>query len=227
MNKYVLSLDLGTSAAHALLVDRIGRPVAGSRAALRYHRPDGGSDLAKEFHPNEVMDAVGDAVGKTLRKGHVSPDRVSAVAVTSQGQGAVLIGPDNRELGCCPNIDLRAVFEGAALDDEAGGEIYATTGHFPSLLLAPARIRWFQAHRPDLMELASSVVSVGGWLGCRLTGEIASEAGLDCTLGLIDLSTRSHAISLLNRLKFPIELPPPVLACEEQLGSLRPKLTET
>ena len=226
MNRYVLSLDLGTSSAHAILVDRVGRPVAGSHAALRYHRPQDGSDLAKEFHPIEVMDAVGEAVGKTLRKGGVSPKQVCAVGITSQGQGAVLMGLENRELCCCPNIDLRAVFEGAALDDEAGSEIYATTGHFPSLLLAPARLRWFQAHRPDLMESASSVVSVAGWLGHRLTGEIASEAGLDCTLGLIDLSTRRHALPLLNRLKFPVELLPPVLGSGERLGCLRPELAE-
>ena len=226
MTKYVLSLDLGTSSAHALLVDRLGRPVAASRAYLRYYRPEDGSDLAKEFHPGEVMDAIGDAVGKTLRQAGASPNQVSAIGITSQGQGAVLLGPEGRELCCCPNIDLRAVFEGAALDDEAGPEIYATTGHWPSLLLAPARLRWFQAHRSDLMELASSVVSIGGWLGYRLTGQIAAEAGLDCTLGLIDLSTRRHAFPLLKQLKFPVELLPPVLGSGERLGCLRPGLAE-
>ncbi|SVB83124.1 uncharacterized protein METZ01_LOCUS235978, partial [marine metagenome] len=90
----VLSLDLGTSSAHAVLIDRRGRTVATSRASLRYHRPEDGSDLAKEFHPAEVMDAVGDAVGKTLRQAAVEPGQVAAVGVTSQGQGAVLMGPD-------------------------------------------------------------------------------------------------------------------------------------
>ena len=226
MTRYVLSLDVGTSSAHALLIDNLGRSVAVSRSDLKYHRPEDGSDLAKEFHPGEVMDAIKSAVEKTLRQSRVSSQQISAVGITSQGQGAVLMGPENRELCCCPNIDLRAVFEGAALDDEAGPEIYTTTGHWPSLLLAPARLRWFQSHRPDLMESASSVVSVGGWLGYRLTGQIAAEAGLDCTLGLIDLSTRHHALPLLNKLKFPVELLPPVLGSGERLGCLRPALAE-
>lgn len=224
MTRYVLSLDLGTSSAHAVLIDRRGRTVATSRASLRYHRPEDGSDFAKEFHPAEVMDAVGDAVGKTLRQAAVEPGQIAAVGVTSQGQGAVLMGPDDLELCCSPNIDLRAVFEGAALDEEAGTEIYATTGHSPALLLAPARLRWLQSHRPDLMEMASSVVSIGGWLGSRLTGQVAAEAGLDCTLGLIDLSTRRHAIPMLNKLRFPVELLPPLLASGERLGCLRPEL---
>ena len=225
MTRYVLSLDLGTSAAHAVLIDRVGRTVATSRASLRYHRPEDGSDLAKEFHPAEVMDAVGDAVGKTLRQAGIGSKQVAAVGVTSQGQGAVLMGPEERELCCSPNIDLRAVFEGAALDEEAGTEIYATTGHSPALLLAPARLRWLQSHRPDLIEMASSVMSIGGWLGSRLTGQVAAEAGLDCTLGLIDLSTRRHALPMLNKLGFPVELLPPLLAPGERLGCLRTELT--
>ena len=75
----MLSLDLGTSSAHAVLIDRRGRTVATSRASLRYHRPEDGSDLAKECHPAEVMDAVGDAVGGPCGKSWGEIGMVEAV----------------------------------------------------------------------------------------------------------------------------------------------------
>lgn len=226
MAKYALGLDLGTSSLHCLLVDRHNQPVAGADAPLQYYCPDGAPPLAREFHPGQVLASVGRLVRETCRQAGIAGHEVAALGVTSQGQGMVLLDRDGREMYCGPNIDLRAVFEGAVLDEESGPEIYQITGHCPSLLLAPARLRWFKSHQPALMERASSATTIAGWLVYRLTGQVSAEEGLDATLGLVDMSTRKHALQLLERLGCPTDLLPPLARAGEQLGCLCPELAE-
>jgi sugar (pentulose or hexulose) kinase len=226
VTKYVLAIDLGTSSIHCVLVDLLGQALATSRAPLKYYRPENGPSLAREFRPAEVMADTGRLVRETCRRAGIEPQQVAAVGVTSQGHGMVLLGKDGGELYAGPNIDLRAVFEGTALDEKAGPEIYGVTGHCPSLLMAPARLRWIGSHQPALLELAGSVVSLAGWLGYRLTGHAAAEPGLDGTLGLLDISTRQHALQLLETLSYPVHLLTPLFSAEAGLASLRPEIAE-
>ena len=239
MPEYVLALDIGTSTCHCLLVDERGRSVAAGDSAINYYTPQGGPMLTREFNPNEIMHTLGQLVRETLSKTDLSGDEVAAIAITSQRQGAVLLDRQGKELYCGPNIDLRGAFEGAMLDERFGDEIYKTTGHAPSLLFAPARMQWFKANEPALFDQARTLLSVAGWLGYRLTGQAGGELGLDCELGLVDVSSKSgsdgalglkaeahptppRAIPLLNKLDFPTHLLPPLVPCGQPLGQLLP-----
>ncbi|MCH7605648.1 MAG: FGGY-family carbohydrate kinase [Chloroflexi bacterium] len=226
MAEYVLGLDVGTSSAHCLLVNHHGEPLGGNDAPITYYCPPGCSPLAREFNPRQVMDTMGCLVRETCRQAGIASHEVAALGITSQRQGMVLLEDTGREVYCGPNVDLRSVFEGAALDEEAGPEIYQTTGYFPSMMLAPARLRWFRSHQPETLANASSLLSVAGWLAYRLTGEKRGGEGLDDGLGLVDLSTRQHATCLLEKLCFPIDLVPPLSQSGEQIGKLLPDLAE-
>ncbi len=221
MPSYVLGLDIGASTCHCLLVDHHGRPAAGADSPIHYYTPEGGPPLAREFRPQEVIATLGQLVRQTLTQAGVSGRNVVALGITSQRQGTVFLDELGQELYCGANIDLRALFEGAALDEKFGPEIYGTTGHSPSLLFAPARLGWFQQHQPALLRRVGTLVSVAGWLGYRLTGEASGELGLDCELGLVNVSTSGHAALLLEKLGFPAGLLPPLLRAGEPLGVLR------
>ena len=143
MGKSVLALDVGTNSLHCMLADLEGRPLSEASAPIEYFTPDGCPSLAREFDPRAVLDGLGRLVGEVLTGSGSGAEDLCAIGVTGQRQGEVFLDGDGREIYCGPNIDLRAVFEGASMDEYLGGEIYATTGHRPSLLLAPARLRWF------------------------------------------------------------------------------------
>ena len=226
MAKYVLGLDLGTSSAHCLLVEPKGRVAASADVPMQYYPPAGGATLAREFRPGEVLQDLARSVTEVCQAAHASPREIASIGITSQGQGMVLLDRDGRESYCGPNIDLRAVFQGAEMDEASGAEIYRTTGHFPSLMFAPARVKWFRGHQPEVLDKASSLLSIAGWLGYRLTGQVAATEGLDCELGLIDLATRKHANCLLERLAFPVELLPPLTEAGQPIGSLSAEVAE-
>ncbi len=207
---YVLGLDLGTSSIHCLLADGQGTPVSATSAPVSYFRPQGGSQLAREFEPSQVMGSLHVAVGRALGDSGVAGSRVSAIGVTSQRHGLVCLDRHGREVHCSPNLDVRGVFEGAAIDEEFGPRIYRTTGHFPSILLAPARLRWLKSNSPEAYRRLDRVLSISGWLAYRLTGSAIAEISLECEAGLADVTQKRRCPALMDDLQVPSSLLPPI-----------------
>ena len=219
---YVLGLDIGASTLHCILADGENRVAAEAHAPLGCYCPEGAPPLAREFHPGKTWEELARLARRVCRRAGAAPSDVAAIGVTGQGQGMALVGRDGAELYCGPNIDLRAVFEGAAIDGEAGGEIYRAAGHFPSLLMAPAKLRWFQVHQPGRIAEAATLLSVPGWLAWRLTGRAAASAGLNCGLGIAALDDGGKIASLLQRAGFPEGLTPPIVEAGEAIAGLAP-----
>ncbi len=217
---YVLALDVGTGSLHCLLADCVARPIAAASAPMRYLTPEGCSPLAKEFEPQTVLDTLGGLVAQVLSSRGIRDSEVAAIGITSQRQGVVFLDDEGREVYCGPNIDLRAVFEGAAMDDDLGGEIYAVTGHFPSFLLAPARLRWFRDNRPLTYDNTRTILTVAGWLAYRLTGCLTSEPALEAEAGLLDIGTGERPHCLMDRLGVSPTLLPPLSAPGIATGAL-------
>ncbi len=203
MGKSVLALDMGTSSLHCMLADVDGRPLSVASAPIGYFTPEGCSSLAREFDPGAVLEGLGRLVGEVLKGSGRNAEDLCAIGVTGQRQGVVFLDGEGGEVYCGPNVDLRAVFEGGSLDEDLGEEIYATTGHRPSLLLAPARLRWFQQHRPTVFETIRTMLTVPGWLAYRLTGNQVAEASAEAEAGLLDVATGERPWTLLDRLGVP------------------------
>ena len=210
MVSYLLALDMGTSALHCLLADPLGSPIATTSAPLGYFTPEGCPSLAREFDPEIVLNTVAQLVGEVLTGNGVRGGDIATIGITGQRQGMVFLDVKGKELYSGPNIDLRCIFEGAAMDEELGEEIYATTGHFPSLLLAPARLRWFRENRPQIYDKTSTILTIAGWLTYRLTSSLTSEPSLECEAGLLDINGRQRSPSLMGKLAVPLSLLPPL-----------------
>ena len=107
---------------------------------------------------------------------------------------------DGRVLYAGPNVDLRAIFEGAAIDDSMGSRVFEVTGRLPSFLFAPARLRWFRQHKPAVYERIDRVVTLADWLRLNLSGELVSEATLAAEAGLLDVRTRQWCAELFDEI---------------------------
>ena len=179
----VVVVDAGSSGPRCLVFDEAGRVVGSSSGAWRYDEPAEGPVLAREFHLPTLWPALCTLVRSALREASVPASRIGAVAVTGQRQAVVFLNGEGRELYAGPNLDLRAVFEGAQLDAEEA------EGRRPSMLFAHAKLRWFREHRPDAYAGISRVLTLPDWIAWRLTGELAAEPSLAAEAGLLDVHT--------------------------------------
>ncbi len=185
----MLVVDAGTSGPRCLVFDQTGRVLGSSSGTWRYAAAPDAPTLAREFRLPTLWPDLRELVRAALSDAGTGPARVDAVAVTGQRQAVVFLDGEGRELYAGPNQDLRAVFEGATLDDEDSDAIYAATGRLPSMLFAHAKLRWFREHRPEAYARIARVLTLPDWIAWKLTGEAVSEPSLAAEAGLLDVRT--------------------------------------
>lgn len=194
----VLAVDAGSSALRCRAVDERGRVLArASRAWIYLDEPDAPT-LARAFDPDACWRAIRDAIADCASAAPRG-DRISAVSVTSQRQSLVFADEDGAPLYAAPNTDLRAAFEGAALDFEHGDLLYRTTGHKPAFMMATGKLRRFADHRPRDFARIAKVLTLADWIAEKLTGRSANERTLAAASGMIDLRSRDWARTAFAR----------------------------
>ena len=201
-DRYVVVLDAGTSAVRCFVFDGRAQAVARRSSEWPYVQVLGASPYAREFDTEALWAAVRRLLSDSIRQAGASPGEVAAVTATSQRQGLVFLDRDGHELYAGPNLDLRAVFEGAAIDEEMRDAVYQTTGHLPSFMFTPAKLRWFQVHRPEDYDRIATVLTLADWLVWKLTGVLASEPSLAAEAGLLDIRRRQLCTDLLADMGF-------------------------
>ena len=220
MASYLLGLDVGTSSAHCVLSDPSGRPLHTTSAPMEYFTPQDCPSLARGFNPEMLFALLGRLVTEAMKKGRAHPKEIAGIGITSQRQGVVFLDNKGKELYAGPNLDLRAMFEGAAIDEQLGDEVYKVTGHLPSLLFAPARLRWFQEHQPHVHSRVSSILTIGGWLAYRITGNRVSEHVLTGEAGLLDVVDREPCRLLMDQVGVSCSLLPSMAIAGTEMGVL-------
>ena len=199
----VLVVDAGTTELRCVLFDQAGR-VAGSVGAPWPYRADSvGPGGPQELDLDRAWDLLPGLVARCAAEAGTSARDISAVAVTGQRQALVFLDSDGRCLYAGTNADTRAVFEGGAIDEEFADRVLSTTGHAPSMLLAPAKMRFLRNQRPDAYAKIATVFALADWLAWKLTGVAANEMTLAGEAGLLDIAKRGWCAGLLEDLDVP------------------------
>ena len=208
-SRYLLGLDISTTAAKALLVDAGGQVVgvASSPLAVATPRP-----LWSEQSPADWWAGMAAAIRRVLADAGVSGETVAAVGLTGQMHGLVLLDAagevlrpailwnDQRTAAQCDEIRARVGRE--RLIQICGND--ALTG-----FTAP-KILWVRQHEPERYARAQHVLLPKDYIRYRLSGDFA----MDCADGsgtmLFDLARRDWSAELLDALDLPREWFPPV-----------------
>ena len=193
----VLVIDAGSSSIRCHLVDSAGEITrSASRPWLYLEEPSAGQysmgfDLEASWQ--SLCDAILECVGEPGR-------RPKAVAITSQRQSLVFTDSEGRPVYAGPNTDIRAVFQGSALDAQHGQLLYDTTGHRPAFMMAAGKLASLRDTRPSAYASLSHVLTLADWVAYRLTGHLACEPTLAAASGLIDIRTRTWASEMFVEL---------------------------
>jgi autoinducer 2 (AI-2) kinase len=221
-SKHVLVLDLGTSGLRSLLapVDSPWELTPGASLRYRLSRSRSPDDLAARFSPQDLQARIIRVLREGIANAGVTASDVSAIAITSQRQGVAFLDANGNAVYVGPNMDLRAVFEGAAMDDEHAALVYQTTGHLPSFFFTPAKLRWWHNHHPRIAGRIKRALTLGAWAAYQLTGEQADTPSLLGEAGLLDVASRQPATSLLNALGLDPSVIPPLVNEGQITGKL-------
>lgn len=220
--KYVLAIDAGSSGCRSLIIDLEGKLISSAAQEWAYDVPPEIAPMGKQFNARKFWGIVCRLIKKSMRKAGVAPADIIAVSSASQRQGVVFLDKDGHELYAGPNTDIRAIIEGFAIDGEYGDEVYRITGHKPSLLFVPARLKWFQNNHPDIYERIATVLSIADWIIYRLSGERVGEVSCVADVGLVDIHKVEWSSWLMETLQLPKGIYPKLVTAGTRIGVVTP-----
>ncbi|MDP9238889.1 MAG: FGGY-family carbohydrate kinase [Chloroflexota bacterium] len=198
----ILVIDAGTSGMRAVAVTATGEVEVVASVPWRMLVPEDAAPFGREFHPADVASTL----GTLLAAAETKRDRIAGIAVTGQREGIALLDESGEALFASPNIDARASAEGIAIDAEHADEVYAVTGHLPSLMQVPAKLAWLRQHRPAIAERVRHVLPLVDWIATLLGSGPAISRSLAAENGLLDVRSGEGASDFLIRLDVPSAL---------------------
>jgi autoinducer 2 (AI-2) kinase len=222
----LLGLDWGGGGVRALLVDVDGLDTLVCRRPVAPLEVPGAGGFGWEVDLEAGLRALGEATREALSAAGVGADRVLGVAATSVRFGHVVLGPGGEALDAASNRDGRAAGEAIRLALAHGEALAAATGHWPQPILASARLARLRGAEPRLADPAARLLSLGDWIGWRLTGEAATDRSQASHSGLYDLAREDWLDGWIERLELPRALFPPVGNAGARLGALRADAAE-
>ena len=204
----ILVLDAGSSSIRCRLLDSDSRIVRSASRPWTYLDEPDAPELARAFAPDACWQSVEEAIRECVRYTARGRSSISAVAVTSQRQSLVFLDESGGVIYAGPNTDLRAVFEGFALDFEHGHAISAATGGRPAFMTAPGKLAWFRDHSAEAYARIAHVLTLADWLTFKLTGNLGCERTLASESGLTDIARADSASPIFKRLELNCPIPP-------------------
>lgn len=166
----VLGIDVGTGGTRAVLIDLRGRVIS---AATAEHAPMSSPHIGwAEQSPDDWWRAACQAIKECLAKGGTGAQEVSAIGLTGQMHGLVLLDAQDKVvrpalLWC----DQRTGEECREITEQVGAQRLIELTANPALTgFTLPKIWWVRKHEPDLWGRVRSLMLPKDYIRFRLTG---------------------------------------------------------
>ena len=219
-HKFVLTLDIGTSSARAMLFDENARAVSGTESQIKYEMrttPDGGV----EADADEMLSYAERAIDQVLARA----GQANIAAVASDSLVSNILGVDENGRAVTP-VYTYADSRGAREVDELRARFDEETTHqrvgalFHTSYL-PARFLWLARERAADFKHARYWMSLGEYFLFRWTGQRACSYSVASWTGLLNRQQLAWDAELLAQLPITHDQLSPLVDHDTSIGALR------
>jgi xylulokinase len=219
--KHLIGVDIGTQGTKAVLFSQSGACLANHFKPSRLIRPQAG---AVEEDPENQVESVCDTVKTCIRESAIDPKSVAAVALCGQMAGIIGINQDGRHVTPYDSwLDTRCAPYIETMKSEAGQEILAKTGCFPSFNHGP-KILWWKSEHNDIYRQIKAFVQPAAYAVMRLCGLNGNDAFIDKSYlhfsGFADNRNNSWDAELCRRFDVDIEKMPQIVDSRSIVGEI-------
>jgi xylulokinase len=205
---YFLGIDTSTTSSKALLIDESGQVVASAASAHTLQTP---KPLWSEQDPQEWWGAVTASIRSVLKMAGIGGEAVSAVGLTGQMHGLVLLDEAGRVLR--PAIlwnDQRTQAQCDEIHRRIGRERFIQiSGNVALTGFTAPKILWVQQNEAEIYARAKHVLLPKDFIRLKLTGEYAMDKADGAGTVLFDIKARSWSPEILAALEIdPAWMPP-------------------
>lgn len=216
---YFMGIDVSTTGSKALLIDSSGSVVA---AASSPHTLSTPRPLWSEQDPHEWWLATVNSIRTVLGKTGIAPDAITAVGLTGQMHGLVLLNDSGNVLR--PAIlwnDQRTQTQCDEIHARIGRERFIQlSGNLALTGFTAPKILWVAQNEPEIYARSRHVLLPKDYIRYRLTGEFAMDKADGSGTVLFDLQKRGWSEEILSALDIPGEWMPPTFEGPEFTGAV-------
>ena len=222
---FFLGIDVSTTGSKALLINRDGE-VAGN--ATSPHKLSTPRPLWSEQQPEDWWQAVIASIRECLLQAGISGEAVSAIGLTGQMHGLVLL--DERKQPLRPAIlwnDQRCADECDQIRTRVGRQrLIQITGNEALTGFTAPKIIWVKNHEPEIFARSRHVLLPKDFIRLKLTGELAMDKADGSGTMLFDVRKRDWSAEVLDALGIPIEWMPPTFEGQQITGEVSVEAAE-
>lgn len=224
MNRYILSLDQGTTSSRAILFDREQNIHGIAQREITQHYPEDGW---VEHDAVEIYSTQYAVMMEVIAASGVDVHAIAAIGITNQRETTILW---EKETGrpIHPAIVWQCRRTAAMVDEleqqGLGDYIRQTTGLAPDAYFSGTKIKWILDHVEGARERAKRgeilFGTVDSWLIWKLTGgatHVTDYTNASRTM-IFNIHTLEWDQKLLDALDIPREMLPEVRGCSEIYG---------
>jgi xylulokinase len=217
ITRYLLGIDIGTTALKAVVID----PERGVLAqASRPHTLRSPHPAWAEMDPAEWWETTVAACRELTST--IPANEIAAVAVTGMVPAIVLLDAHNSVIR--PSIqqnDARSAKQVDALRDAVAlDEFFAVTGGTPNQQNIAPRWHWLVEHEPEAVERCATLFGAYDYVAFRLTGSRSLELNWAAESGLYDIRRHSWHGPYLQQAGIEPEILPPISRPGEVIGAI-------
>lgn len=223
--KYVIGIDLGTSAVKILLVNQEGvvkKEVSKSYPLL--HEKPGYS----EQNPNEWVTQTIEGLKALLRDFEGHPNEIEGISFSGQMHGLVLLDENNEVL-------RNAILWNDTRTTSQCQEIYRVLGEDRLLEITknPAlegftlpKLLWVKEYEPLIYEKAAHFLLPKDYLRYALTGALHMDYSDAAGTLLLDVGEKEWSEEVCHRFGIDVKICPPLVESFDEVGKLLPEIAE-
>jgi xylulokinase len=215
----LLGIDLSTTGAKALLIDRDGRVVSSATTPLNLSTPH---PLWSEQDPHEWWTATTNSIARAVATADASGLDVAAIGLTGQMHGLVLL--DDRGEVLRPAILWNDQRCGAECDEIRvridRAELVQITGNDALTGFTAPKILWVERHEPEIHRRIRHILLPKDYIRYKLTGALAMDKADGSGTMLFDLRKRTWSSQIVNALNISPDWLPPTFEGHEITGEV-------
>ena len=221
---YLIGLDIGTSSVKGVLMTTEGTIVQTAKESFSYRRLD---NNGVESDAKEYLQSCFKAL-KTLA-GAVKDGELKGVCASSASGNLLLLDKKGEPLTPIYNWqDKRVTTEAkeilGEMDDDAFYRLIGWPFGYKTFPLA--HLCYMKKHNPNLIAECGKVCMSTEYLYYALTGKWGISGSAGTTFYLIDQQKGSYIPKLLDKLGIEEDKLPPVMACNQVLGTVQKEMEE-
>lgn len=223
--KYVLGIDLGTSATKTILVDENGVTRASAEYSYPMYQPHNGW---AEQEPADWKKAVLTTIKQVVQKSGVKPEEVTGIGLSGQMHGSVLLDENNEPLGrtilwCDQRSSAQAEEMLQLLPMEKWLEISANP---PLAAWTAAKMLWIRENEPEKYAKCRHLLLPKDYIRFVLTGEFATDVSDATGMQMLDVKNRCWSDEILKALNIDKGILGKLYESQEVTGYLLPEIAE-